>query len=45
MPVEDAEKVIAKYEAEHAKPAKPVPAIPVAEGDFGSYVARTRENY
>ena len=30
MPVEEAEKVIAEYEAEHAKPVEPAPAIPAA---------------
>ena len=30
MPVAEAEKVIADYEAEHAKPAEPEPAIPAA---------------
>ena len=46
MPVEDAEKVIAEYEAEHAKPSEPAPAIPVAlEELFGKIQAKDEERF
>lgn len=46
MPVEEAEKVIAEYEAEHAKPSEPTPAIPAAlEELFGKIQAKDEERF